>query len=52
MNQAEGASTLAEELRPHKVGGMSFHRIPKDKELKELVILSQEPSKDQFHRVF
>ena len=36
MNQAAGASTLADELRPHKVGGMSFHRVPTDPELKIL----------------
>ena len=53
MNQAEGASTLSEELRPHKVGGMSFHRIPTDQELKKLVILlSQKPSKDESPRAF
>ena len=39
MNQTAGASTLADELRPHKVGGMSFHRVPTDPELKSLVVL-------------
>ena len=53
MNQAAGASTLADELRPHKVGGMSFHRVPTDPELKTLVVLlCQKPSKEQSPRAF
>lgn len=53
MNQTAGASTLADELRPHKVGGISIHRVPTDPELKSLVVLlCQKPSKEQSPRAF
>jgi hypothetical protein len=53
MNHVAGNSTLSDELRPHKVGGMSFHRVPTDVQLKSLVVLlCQKPSIDESPRAF
>ncbi|MBM74240.1 MAG: hypothetical protein CMK59_02465 [Proteobacteria bacterium] len=45
MNITPGASTLSEELRPHKVGGISFHEIPNEEQTKLLItLLSNKPA--------
>ena len=45
MNITPGASTLSDELRPHKVGGISFHQIPSEEQTKTLItLLSAKPA--------
>lgn len=45
MNITPGASTLSDELRPHKVGGISFHQIPDEEQTKLLItLLSAKPT--------
>jgi len=51
LNQAQGASTLSDELADHEIGGISFHLLPTADGLKEFITLLTTSTKSDTPRV-